>query len=98
MHLFIGCGGLSLLWGGLSLAADTGLFIAEAFLAAEPWALGDRASVVVALGLCCSVAYGIFVAEQGTNQCPRDCKAESYPLDHEASLPELFCIFMFSFL
>ena len=59
-----------------SSCSRRGLFIAEASLAAEPRALGAQASVVVVLGLCCSVAYGIF-AEQGTNRCPSHCKAES---------------------
>ena len=39
-------------------------------------------SVVVAHGLSCSVARGIF-PEQGLNQCPSHCKADSQPVDHQ---------------
>ena len=53
------------------------------------WALGAVfsscgmwASVVVALGLRCSAACGIF-PDQGSNPCPLHRQADSYPLRHQ---------------
>ena len=40
------------------------------------WALGHAGSVVVAHGLSCPAARGIF-PDQGLNQYPLDCKADS---------------------
>ena len=54
-------------------------------------ALGTRASVVVAHGLSCSVACGIFL-DQGLNPFPMHWQADSQPLRHQASPP------IFSFL
>ena len=48
-------------------------------VAAAAWA-----SVVVAHGLSCSAACGIF-PDQGSNLCLLHCQAESYPLHHQAS-------------
>ena len=45
---------------------------------------GMRASVVVAHGLSCSMAYGIF-PDQGSNPCPLHLQSDSYPLYHEGS-------------
>ena len=82
---------------GLLQSFSAWAFHCGGFSCWESRALGTQASVVVAHGLCCSVAYGIFL-EQGSNRCSLHCKAKSYPLDQEGSLPELLCIFMFSFL
>ena len=51
-------------------------------------ALGTRASVVVAHGLSCSTACGIF-PDQGSNPCPLHWQADSQPLRHQGS-PILF--------
>ena len=53
---------------GYSLVAELGLFIAGASLVA-PGLWGARASVVVAQGLSCSAARGIF-PDQGWNLSP----------------------------
>ena len=47
-------------------------------------ALCARASVVVAHGLRCSVACGIF-PDQGSNPCPLHWQADSQPLHHQGS-------------
>ena len=51
---------------------------------------GTRASVVVACGLSCSTAYGIF-PDQGTNLCPRHGQVDSQPLGHQGSPARDFC-------
>ena len=47
-------------------------------------ALGAQASVVVAHGLSCSVACGIFL-DQGSNPCAPHWQADSQPLHHQGS-------------
>ena len=47
-------------------------------------ALGTWASVVVARGLSCSTACGIF-PDQGLNPCPLHWQVDSYPLCHQGS-------------
>ena len=67
-------------------------------------ALGMQASVVVARGLSCSAACGIF-PDQGLNLCPLHWQADSQPLRHHGSPPfnfyaiieclkDLFCKFV----
>ena len=53
------------------------------------WSTGSRCtdSVVVAHGLSCSVACGIF-PDQGSNPCPLHWQADSQPLCHQGS-PQL---------
>ena len=46
-------------------------------------------SVVVAHGLSCSAAYGIF-PDQGSNPCPLHWQADSQPLRHQGSPPKVF--------
>ena len=46
-------------------------------------------SVVVAHGLSCSAAYGIF-PDQGSNPCPLHWQADSQPLRHQGSPPPSF--------
>jgi len=46
-------------------------------------------SVVVAHGLSCSTACGIFL-DQGLNPCPLHQQADSYPLYHQGNLIGLF--------
>ena len=58
---------------------------ASVVVARGPWSAG---SVVVAHGLSCSEAYGIF-PDQGSNPCPRLWQVESYPLCHQGSPTEL---------
>ena len=47
-------------------------------------ALGHVGSRVVAPGLSCSAAHGIF-PDQGSNPCPLHCRADSQPLDQQGS-------------
>ena len=73
---------------GSTLRRGARLLIAVASLVAEPAALGARASLVVALGLysagsvvvahglSCSAACGIF-PDQGSNPCPLHWQADS---------------------
>ena len=62
---------------GLSLSCgDLRLLIVVASLAAEHGLLGARASVVVAHGLRCSAACGIFL-DQGLNLCPLHWQMDS---------------------
>ena len=53
---------------GYSLVAVSGLLIAVASLAMEHRLWGAWASVAVAHGLSCPVAYGVFL-HQGSNPC-----------------------------
>ena len=48
------------------------------------WAVGARASVVVAHRLSCSAACGIFL-DQSSNLCPLHWQADSSPLCHQGS-------------
>ena len=61
---------------GLLLVVVRGLLIVVASLVGGAWALGTRASVVVAHGLSCSTACGIFQA-QGSNPSPLHWQADS---------------------
>ena len=94
-YLFIfGCAGSSLLrvdflqlWrAGAALQLRCSGFLLQRLLYCEAQALGERASAVVAHGLSCSAAGGI-LPNQGSNQCPLNCKSDSYLLDHLGSLP-----------
>ena len=51
------------------------------------WSTGSRrtGSVIVAHGLSCSAACGIF-PDQGSNPCPLHWQADSQPLRHQGSL------------
>ena len=51
--------------------------------------LQHMGSVVVAHGLSCSVACGIFL-DQGSNPCPPHWQVGSYPLCHQGSANVLF--------
>ena len=53
-------------------------------------------SVVVAHGLSCSAACGIF-PDQGSNPCPLHWQADSQPLRHQGSPPSV-CVFMWTSL
>ena len=76
---FVACTGFSLLWL---------LFLQSSrqpgFGSCSTWAqwLQCAGSVAVVHGLCCSTARRIFL-DQGSNQCPLCCKADSLPLDHQ---------------
>ena len=70
-------------WGLLSIcsvwASDCGGFSYGA------QALGHVGSAIVAHGLICSTAHGIF-PDQGSNPCPLHWQVDSYPLYHQGSL------------
>ena len=53
---------------------------------AEHGLKGMQALVVVARGISCSEACGIF-PDQGLNPCPLHWHVDSQPLDHQESLP-----------
>ena len=61
---------------GYSLVVMHGLLTEVASFVVEPGLQGTQASGVVSHRLSCSMAYGIF-PDQGSNQCPLDCKADS---------------------
>ena len=69
-------------WGLLFVVAH-GLLLVVASLIVEH---GSRcsSSVVVARGLSCPVAYGIF-PDQGVNPCPLHWQVDSYSLNHQGS-------------
>ena len=62
---------------GLSLLSERGLLL-WGFFCGGAQALCVQASVVVALGLSCSLACGLF-PDQGLNLCPLNWQADSYP-------------------
>ena len=53
-------------------------------------------SVIVAHGLSCSAAYGIF-PDQGSNPCPLHWQADSQPLRHQGSPGSIVLIHLFLF-
>ena len=79
MQAFSSCGER-----GLLFIVVRGLFIAVASLVCIAWALGAWASVIVAHGLSCSAACGIF-PDQGSNLCPLHWQVDSQPLRHQGS-------------
>ena len=94
--VFIYVRGLSLVVasGGHSSSRCAGLSLSRPLLLRST---GSRCagSVVVAHGLSCSVACGIF-PDQGSNPCPLHWQADSQPLRHQGS-PILFFYFIFLF-
>ena len=96
------CSGSSLVVvsGANSLVLVRGLLIVVASLVAEHRLQGMPASVVVIHGLqstgsiavvhrlSCTMAGGIF-PDQGSNQCPLHCKADSSALDYQGRPAEL---------
>ena len=93
--VFVSVRGLSLVAasGGHSSSPCVGLSLSQPLLL---WSTGSRraGSVVVAHGLSCSVACGIF-PDQVSNPCPLHWQADSQPLRHQGS-PQV--IFLFSLL
>ena len=57
----------------------------------QPWLAASRAqaSVVVAHGLSCSAACGMFL-DQGSNPCPLHWQADSQPLCHQGNPKDAF--------
>ena len=80
------CAGFSLVVasGGRSSAAACGLLIAVASLVAEQRLKGPRTSVVVAHGLSCSLACGVFL-DQGLNPFVLHWQVDSLPVSHQGS-------------
>ena len=89
--VFVSVRGLSLVEasGGHSSSRCTGLSLSRPLLLRST---GSRraGSVVVAHGLRCSAACGIF-PDQGSNPCPLHWQADSQPLRHQGS-PSLCCL------
>ena len=54
------------------------------FSCCRAWAVEHMDSAVVAQGLSCSAACGIFL-DQGSNPCLLHCQADSLPLSHQGS-------------
>ena len=83
--VFVSVRGLSLVVasGGLSSSRCAGLSLSRPLLLRST---GSRraSSVVVAHGLTCSAACGIF-PDQGSNPCPLHWQADSQPLRHQGS-------------
>ena len=83
--VFVSVRGLSLVAasGGHSSSRCTGVSLSRPLLL---WSTGSRrtGSVVVAHGLSCSAACGIF-PDQGSNPCPLHWQADSQPLHHQGS-------------
>ena len=87
--VFVSVRGLSLVAasGGHSSSRCAGLSLSRPLLL---WSTGSRraGSAVVAHGLSCSAACGIF-PDQGSNPCPLHWQADSQPLRHQGS-PQYF--------
>ena len=83
--VFVSVRGLSLVAasGGHSSSRRAGLSLSRPLLLRST---GSRCagSVIVAHGLSCSAAYGIF-PDQGSNPCPLHWQADSQPLRHQES-------------
>ena len=75
---------------GLSLVAASGGLSLSRPLPLRSTGSRRAGSVVVAHGLSCSAACGIF-PDQGLNRCPLHWQADSQPLRHQGS--PRFCIF-----
>ena len=94
--VFVSVRGLSLVaaGGGHSSSRCVGLSLSRPLLLRST---GSRraGSVVVAHGLSCSTACGIF-PDQGSNPCPLHWQADSQPLCHQGS-PILFFNFYYFF-
>ena len=92
--VFISVRGLSLVVasGGHSSSRCAGLSLSRPLLL---WSTGSRrtGSVVVAHGLSCSTACGIF-PDQGSNPCPLHWQADSQPLCHQGS-PQVLISYLF---
>ena len=90
--VFVSVQGLSLVVasGGHSSSWCAGLSLSRPLLL---WSTGSRhaGSVVVAHGLSCSAACGIF-PDQGSNPCPLHWQADSQPLHHQGSPKHPFLI------
>ena len=84
LFFFFGCLGSSLLRMGFLLLWQAGATLCccawpshcSGFSCCGAWALGAQASVVVAHGLSCSMACGIF-PDQGSNLCPLHWQVDS---------------------
>ena len=90
IYLFIyGCAGSSFCMWAFSSCGQRGLlsscWMQSSHCCGFPCGLcGAQASVVVAHGLSCPVAYGIF-PDRGLNPCLLIWQVDSYPLDHQGS-------------
>ena len=100
IYLFIfGCAGSSFLCEGFFLVAASGGHSSSRCVGLSlSWPLllrstGSRrtGSVVVAHGLGCSAACGIF-PDQGSNPCPLHWQADSQPLCHQGSPYQIFLL------
>ena len=81
------CGARTSHCGGFSCCRTRALGAwASVVVARGLWSVG---SVVVAHGLSCSVACGIF-PDQGSNPCPLHWQADSQPLRHQGSPINIF--------
>ena len=93
-------GGYSSLWcSGLSLQSllllqSTGSK-SVGFSSCHVQLQGLRAPVVLACGLSCCGACGVFL-DQGSNPCPLHRQVDSYPLHHQGSPKDRFFAFLFS--
>ena len=92
--VFVSVRGLSLVVasGGHSSSRCTGLSLSRP-LPLRSTGSRRAGSVIVAHGLSCSAACGIF-PDQGSNLCPLHWQADSQPLHHQGS-PS--CIFLYHF-
>ena len=80
--LLSSCGVQASLWGGFSCGVQA--LECTSFSSCRTWASQtlETGSTVVAQGLTCSKAYGIFL-DQGSNPCLFHWQADSLPLNHQ---------------
>ena len=91
LGLLLLCSGfLSLCWVGATLRCGAQASHCGGLSCCRTRALGPWASVVVAGGLSCSMACGIF-PDQGLNPCSLHWQVDSYPLYQQGSPQLNFC-------
>ena len=73
----------------LGCRAQASLFRGFSCCGARLWSIG---SVVVAHGLSCSAAWGVF-PDQGLNPRLLHWQADSFPVSHQGSRSTFFCLF-----
>ena len=105
LYSFFGCVGSFVSVRGLSLVAASGGHSSSqcaGLSVSQPLSLrstGSRraGSAVVAPGLSCSAACGIF-PDQGLNPCPLNWQADSQPLRHQGSPIPVFKNYFFQLI
>ena len=103
MYLFMAGLGLHCFLQSFSSCSERGLLSNcgmwashySGFSCCREWALGRLWSIIVAHGISCPVACGIF-PDQGLNLCTLHWQVDSQPLDHQRS--PYMCVYIYPFI